>query len=69
VAQRWPNGCTTTTDLYSQQLNRATQELKGKHDRIYFLHDNARPHVAKSTGKKLVKLGGITISHPLCSAD
>ena len=57
-----PDGCTITADLYCQQLNRVAAKLKGKQDRIYFLHDNARPHVAKSTRQKLLSLGWITIT-------
>jgi histone-lysine N-methyltransferase SETMAR len=51
------DGCTVTADLYCQQFDRVAQKLKGKQDRIYSLHDNARPHVAKSTRQKLLKLG------------
>jgi hypothetical protein len=58
------NGCTITADLYCQQLDRVAKKLKGKQDRIYYLHDNARPHVAKSTREKLLKLGWITVPHP-----
>ncbi len=47
-----PTGCTITADLYCQQLDRVAAKLKGKHHRIYFLHDNARPHMAKSTREK-----------------
>ena len=64
-----PNGCTITADLYCQQLDRVAQKLKGKQDRIYFLHDNARPHVAKSTREKLLKLGWVKIPHPPYSSD
>ena len=64
-----PDGCTITADLYCQQLNRVAAKLKGKQDRIYFLHDNARPHVAKSTRQKLLSLGLITIPHPPYSPD
>jgi [histone H3]-lysine36 N-dimethyltransferase SETMAR len=64
-----PNGCTITSDLYCQQLDRLAQKLKGKQDRVYFLHDNARPHVAKSTREKLLQLGWITIPHPAYSPD
>ena len=64
-----PNGCNITADLYCQQLDRVAAKLQGKQDRVYFLHDNARPHVAKSTREKLLKLGWITILHPPYSPD
>ena len=58
-----PDGCTVTTDLYCQHLDRVAQKLKGKQDRVY-LHDNARLHVAKSTREKLLNLGWVIIPHP-----
>jgi histone-lysine N-methyltransferase SETMAR len=64
-----PPDCTITADLYCQQLDRVAEKFKKKQDRIYYLHDNARPHVAKSTGEKLLKLGWITVSHPPYSPD
>jgi histone-lysine N-methyltransferase SETMAR len=64
-----PDECTVTADLYCQQLDRVAQKLKGKQDRVYFLHDNARPHIAKSTREKLLKLGWVTIPHPPYSPD
>ena len=64
-----PNGCTITADLDCQQLDWVAHKLKGKQDRIYFLHDNARPHFAKSTHEKLLKLGWVTIPHPPYSPD
>ena len=55
-----PNGCNITVDLYCQQLDSVTAKLHEKQDRVYLLHDNARPHVAKSTREKLLKFGWIT---------
>ena len=64
-----PNGYNITADLYCQQLGRIAAKLQGKQDRVYFLHDNATPHVAKSTCEKLLKLGWITIPRPSYSSD
>ena len=64
-----PDGCTVTADLYCQQLDCVAQKLKDKQDQVYFLHDNARPHVAKSTSEKLFEFGWITIPHPSYSPD
>ena len=64
-----PNGCTITADLYCQQLDWVAEKLKGKQDRIYYLHNNARPHVAKSISEKLVKFRWIIIPHPAYSSD
>ena len=44
-----PDGCHIAADLYCQQLDCVAAKLQGKQDRVYFLHDNARPHLAKST--------------------
>ena len=63
------DGCTITADLYCQQLDRLAAKLKGKQDRIYFLHDNATPHLAKSTRQKLLSLEWLTIPHPGYSPD
>ena len=63
---RWkllPNGFNITADLYCQQLDCVAAKLQGKQDRVYFLHNNARAHVAKSTLEKLLKLGWITIPY------
>ncbi len=64
-----PTGCAINADLYCQQLDRVAAKLQGKQDRIYFLHDNARPHIAKSTREKLLKLGWVTLLHPSYSPD
>ena len=64
-----PTGCTITADLYCQQLDRVAAKLKGKLDRIYVLPDNARPHMAKSTREKLLKLVWVTVPHSPYSPD
>ena len=64
-----PNGCNITADLHCQQLNRLAAKLQEKQERVYFLHDNTRPHLAKPTREKLLKLEWITISHPSYSPD
>ncbi len=56
-------GYTITTDLYYRQLDRVAENLKEKQDRIYFLHENARPHVAKSTRQKLLNVGWIAVPY------
>ena len=62
-----PVGCTVTGDLYCQQLERVTAKLHRKQDRIYFLHDSVKPHIAKSTREKLLILGWISPPHLLYS--
>jgi histone-lysine N-methyltransferase SETMAR len=64
-----PTGCTITADLYCQPLDRVAEKLKGKKDRIYYLHDNARPHMVKLTREKLLELGWVTVPHPPYSPD
>ena len=56
-------------DRYCQQLDRVAEKLKGKQDRIYFLHGNARFHVAKSTRQKLLDLEWTTVSYPSYSSN
>ena len=62
-------GTTVTADIYFQQLDRVAEILQGKQDRVYFLHDNARPHIAKSPHEKLLELGWVVIPYPSYSTD
>ena len=58
-----PNGCNIAANLYYLQLHRVADKLKRKQDRIYFLYNNARPHVAKSIRQKLLDLEWTTVPH------
>ena len=62
-------GDTITGELYCQQLDRVAVRLKGKQDRVYFLHDNARPHVSKVATQKLADLKWQMVPHPPYSPD
>ena len=64
-----PTGSTVTTNIYCQQLNRVQRKLNGRQSKVYYLHDNARPHISKSTNKKLVELGWTVLPHPPYSPD
>jgi len=64
-----PNDATMTSDLYCQQLDRVAEKLQGKQNKIYYLHDNARPHVSKFTRQKLLELRWTVLPHPPYSPD
>ena len=67
---------TVNADLYSLQLLRLSQALaikrpyqgKGKR-KVILLHDNARPHVAKTTKATIEELGWEVLPHPAYSPD
>jgi len=64
-----PPGQTITADLYSQQLQRVHRALRQKkpallnRKNVLFLHDNAKPHVAKRTRETIQQLGWETLCH------
>ncbi len=64
-----PSGTTITAEVYCRQLETLAEKVHGTQDRIYFLHDNARPHIAKKTQEKILNLGWTVISHPPYSPD
>jgi histone-lysine N-methyltransferase SETMAR len=67
-----PNRATVNAARYRIQLNRLAAELqRTRQDRcqIFFQHDNAKPHVAKTIKQKLEQLGWQLISHPPYSPD
>ena len=67
---------TVNANLYSQQLTRLSEALqikrpfsgKGKR-KVILLHDNARPHVAKTTREKVENLGWEVLPQPAYSQD
>ena len=67
-----PPNTTITAEVYCLQLENLKQNLetvRPGHGKVYFLHDNARPHVAKSTRKKLLDFGWEILPHPPYSPD
>ena len=67
-----PNNTTVTAATYCAQLQKVQEKLLQKHPKsykIYFLHDNARPHISKVTHKKLLELGWEVLPHPPYSPD
>lgn len=72
LSELLPQGTTITADLYCQQLQRLAEkiaETRPQHGVVRFLHDNARPHVAKATRQKLIELGWEVLPHPPYSPD
>lgn len=67
-----PPGTSITADLYCQQLQHLADKLvetRPRHGPVRFLHDNARPHVARATRQKLLELGWEVLPHPPYSPD
>uniref|UniRef100_A0A914CMP6 Transposase n=1 Tax=Acrobeloides nanus TaxID=290746 RepID=A0A914CMP6_9BILA len=65
-------GRTITAEVYCQQLDRLAEVLAEKrpHRQQHFLlHDNARPHTALLTQRKLAQLGWEALPHPPYSPD
>ena len=68
-------GQTVTGDLYSQQLERVQQALQQKEPAlvnrkgVLFLHDNARPHVARVVRNTIQRHDWETLCHPPYSPD
>lgn len=60
---------TVSANKYCEQLDEVQKALKGKQDRVYYLHDNARPHVAKIVYQKLKDFGWTVLPHPAYSPD
>jgi [histone H3]-lysine36 N-dimethyltransferase SETMAR len=67
-----PQGQTITAEIYCQQLDRVAEALTEKRphrQQHLYLHDNARPHTARLTQRKLGQLGWTVLKHPPYSPD
>lgn len=66
-------GISINASLYCSQLRRVAAALQEKYpnskNTVLFLHDNARPHVAKATKTVLEELGWEVLLHPAYSPD
>jgi len=66
---------TITSEVYSAQLNRSNEKLQKKRPAlvnkkgVILQHDNARPHVAKTTLEKLMELKWDALIHLPYSPD
>ena len=67
-----PDNTTVTAEVYCAQLDKLKVKIEMSYpsrEEIYFLHDNARPHTAKSTRDKLLDFGWELLPHPPYSPD
>ncbi|WKY12595.1 hypothetical protein Q1695_003858 [Nippostrongylus brasiliensis] len=65
-------GKKVTAKLYVSQLQKLKAHLqltRGEQANIYFQHDNASPHTARSTKAELLKYGWKILPHPPYSPD
>ena len=65
-------GTTIDANVYSIQLQKLAEQVRIKRPekpKVLLLHDNARPHVAKTTKNKLNQLGWETLPHAPYSPD
>jgi len=67
-----PEGTTITADVYCEQLERVKEALamnRPHREKVLLLHDNATPHTARRTKRKLEELGWEILPHAPYSPD
>ncbi|PIC30905.1 hypothetical protein B9Z55_021995 [Caenorhabditis nigoni] len=67
-----PEGKTITGDFYTTQLRnlkKAVDRSALKDKKVYYQHDNARPHVSKQVKQELMGYGWNVLPHPPYSPD
>ena len=67
-----PENTIITAGVYTEQLQRLAakvDQLRPKLDRVLLLHDNARPHVARTTQLKILRFGWEVLPHAPYSPD
>lgn len=63
---------TINADVYCTQLEKVSEALQNrrpKNEKVYFLHDNARPYVALKTREKIREFEWEVLAHPPYSPD
>jgi histone-lysine N-methyltransferase SETMAR len=67
-----PVGSTINAEVYAKQLRKVKAEVEKSAlagHKVYFQHDNARPHVARKVKSELSKYGWTILPHPPYSPD
>ncbi|KAK6764008.1 hypothetical protein RB195_024368 [Necator americanus] len=63
---------TVTAEVYCAQLQTLADKIRKEHpklDNVRLLHDSARPHIAKKTSQRILKLGWEVLPHTPCSPE
>ena len=59
-----PYETTVDSEKNCEQLELVKKNIEGKFRKVYFLHDNARPHVSNQTRKKILGFDWTILPHP-----
>lgn len=62
-------GQTVNAELYCEQLTRLKRKMRNRKGPVILLHDNARPHTARLTRRRLDEFGWEVLDHPPYSPD